>query len=88
MDYKHLDFRNGHPNAINLPEKPICFEEMKKLSEKLSVGIPHVRVDFYEVNGRIYFGEMTLFHWSGLVPFEPEAWDYTFGSWLRLPDKK
>ncbi|MBQ5912167.1 MAG: hypothetical protein IIW93_03595, partial [Bacteroidaceae bacterium] len=37
----------------------------------LSKGIPHVRVDFYEVDGQIYFGELTLYHWSGLVDFEP-----------------
>lgn len=87
MEYNHLDVRNGHPNASILPEKPSCFDEMKQLAEKLSAGIPHVRVDFYEVDGRVYFGEMTLFHWSGLVPFEPEQWDFTFGSWLKLPDK-
>lgn len=87
MEYNHLDVRNGHPNAAALPQKPECFEKMKELAASLSEGIPHVRVDFYEVDGRVYFGEMTLFHWSGLVPFEPEEWDYTFGSWLTLPDK-
>lgn len=87
MDYYHLPFQNGHPNANTLPQKPVCFEEMKRLAATLSEGIPHVRVDFYEVNGSIYFGEMTLFHWSGLVPFEPKEWDDTFGSWLTLPDK-
>ncbi len=87
MAYNHLDFRNGHPNARNLPQKPVCFEQMQQLAAKLSEGIPHVRVDFYEVNGNVYFGEMTLFHWSGLVPFQPEEWDYTFGSWLTLPEE-
>ena len=85
MEYNHLPFQNGHPNAYTLPQKPVCFEEMKQLAATLSKGIPHVRVDFYEVNGKIYFGELTLFHWSGLVPFQPEEWDYTFGSWLTLP---
>ena len=62
--------------------------EMKDLAEKLSKGIPQVRVDFYEVNGKVYFGEMTFFHWSGFKPFEPEKWDEIFGSWINLPDKK
>lgn len=88
MDYHHLPFTNGHPNAKVLPEKPKCFEEMKQLAAKLSVGMPHVRVDFYEVNGRVYFGEFTFSHWGGLKPFEPEEWDYKFGSWIKLPDRK
>lgn len=85
MDYNHLDMRHGHPNAEVLPQKPVCFEKMRELAEKLSVGIPQVRVDFYEVDGKVYFGELTFFHHGGLVPFEPEEWDYTFGSWIKLP---
>lgn len=88
MDYNHLPFTNGHPNAKILPERPQCFEEMKALAAKLSEGIPHVRVDFYEVNGQVYFGEMTYSHWGGMTPFEPEEWDYKFGSWIKLPAKR
>jgi len=83
-EYNHLDFTNGHPNAKVCPAKPVNFDKMKELACKLSKGIPHVRVDFYEVNGRIYFGELTLSHWSGMVPFEPEKWDYIFGNWIKL----
>ena len=88
MDFNHLDFRNGHPNATVAIEKPVCFDEMRRLAEVLSQGIPHVRVDFYEVNGKVYFGELTFAHWSGLVPFEPEEWDKTLGDWLQLPQKQ
>lgn len=88
MEYNHLPITNGHPNADTPPLKPKCFEDMKVLAEKLSVGIPHLRVDFYEVNGKVYFGELTFSHWSGLVPFKPEEWDYKFGEWLELPMKK
>ncbi len=87
MDYNHLDFRNGHPNAKIYPEKPKTFDEMKRIAAVLSEGIPQVRVDLYEVNGKIYFGEMTFFHWSGFVPFEPEEWDKNFGDWIKLPRK-
>lgn len=87
-NFNHLDFRNGHPNADSLPHKPKQFELMKKLAGELSVDIPQVRVDFYEVNGKVYFGEMTFFHWSGMTPFEPEKWDDIFGSWINLPDKR
>lgn len=87
-DFNHLPFTNGHPNAAKYPEKPKCFDEMKKLAKKLSEGIPQVRVDLYECNGKVYFGEMTFFHWSGLVPFKPEQWDRTFGDWIKLPPKR
>ncbi len=85
-NFNHLPFTNGHPNAAILPKKPICFDEMKFLAAKLSKGIPHVRVDFYEVDGKVYFGEMTFFHWSGFTPFVPEEWDYKFGEWIKLPN--
>lgn len=84
-EFNHLPFTNGHPNAKILPEKPECFEQMKELAAKLSKGFPQVRVDFYEVNGKVYFGEMTFAHWSGLKPFDPEEWDLTFGQWMQLP---
>lgn len=85
MKYNHLEIRNGHPNAEILPDKPQQFEQMQELARKLSKGIPHVRVDFYEVDGRIYFGEITFYHWSGMIPFEPKEWDKTFGEWITLP---
>lgn len=88
MDFNHLDMRHGHPNAPHLPEKPKCFEEMKVLAAKLSKGYPHIRVDLYEVNGKVYFGELTLFHHTGMVNFEPEKWDDIFGSWLDLSQIK
>lgn len=88
MDYNHLPFTNGHPNAVVPPQKPIKFDEMKLLAGKLSYGIPHVRIDFYEVNGHVYFGEMTFSHWGGMTPFEPEEWDYKLGGWIHLPNQK
>ena len=88
MDFNHLPFTNGHPNATKKIEKPRGFEEMKQLAAKLSQGIPHVRVDFYDIKGKIYFGEMTFFHWSGMKSFVPVDWDYTFGSWIKLPNKE
>lgn len=87
-DFRHLDIRNGHPNADVPPAKPHSFDKMKEMAEKLSQGIPHLRVDFYEANGKIYFGELTFSHWSGFTPFEPEEWDFKFGQWLKLPSKK
>ena len=87
MNFNHLPFVNGHPNANKTIMKPKQFEMMKELCMKLSKNIPQVRVDFYECEGNIYFGELTFFHWGGMVPFKPEEWDYTFGSWIRLPEQ-
>lgn len=84
MDYNHLDIINGHSNAPQQPAKPKNFDKMIKFAEMLSKDIPHVRVDFYEVNGKLYFGELTFYHWSGLVPFEPEEWDYKLGDMIDL----
>lgn len=88
MEFNHLPFTIDHDMAPVPPEKPACFEEMKKLAAKLSEGTPQLRVDFYEVDGRVYFGEMTFFHCTGMHPFHPEEWDRKFGEWVELPDKE
>lgn len=83
-NFNHLPFTNGHPNATKPIKKPESFQQMKDLAEKLSQKIPHVRVDFYCTNGKIYFGELTFFHWGGFKRFEPEEWDFKFGEWFKL----
>ena len=85
LKFNHLNIRQHYPNAKEV-RKPINFEKMIELSRKLSKGFPHVRVDFYEVEGRIYFGELTFYHFSGFQPFIPNKWDKIFGDWLKLPD--
>lgn len=84
-EFQHLPFKQGHPIATKEIKKPVGFERMLELSRKLSKGFPHVRVDLYDINGHIYFGELTFFHFSGNVPFEPDEWDYKVGEWLKLP---
>lgn len=88
MEFNRMDFRNGHPNSEGaLPAKPLNFEKMRELAEELSKDTPSLSVDFYEVDGKIFFGELTFFHWGGLMPFEPEKWDRTLGDWIKLPPK-
>ncbi len=67
-------------------DKPIHFEEMLQLAKKLADDIPFVRTDFYEINGKVYFGEMTFFPASGFSGFEPEEWDKKLGEWIKLPE--
>ena len=66
-------------------EKPIHFDEMLYVAAQLSKGIPHVRVDLYNVNGKIYFGELTFFHGSGMEKFDSIEWDYKLGNLIKLP---
>lgn len=87
LEWNHLPFVNGHLHARKKIPRPQALDEMLSISRKLSQGIPHVRIDLYEISGKVYFGEMTFFHFSGLVPFVPDEWDYTIGTWLNLPPK-
>lgn len=86
-EFNHLPFRQGHDHAKVTPKKPENFELMKKLAAQLSQGMSHVRVDLYDLGDKVLFGELTLFHFSGMVPFEPEEWDYKFGNFISLPKK-
>ena len=86
--FNHLPIINGHPNADIENEKPKDFEKMIYIAEKLSEGLPHVRVDLYYINEQIYFGEITITHFGGFTPLEPDEWEYIFGKWIELPKKK
>lgn len=65
-------------------KKPDCFEEMLDYARILSKGIPHVRVDFYYVDNKIYFGELTFYHGSGFEKFTPDSLGYEFGKWIHI----
>jgi len=84
MDFNHLDMINIHPQADVIPSKPEMFEEMKEIAAKLSKGIRFVRIDLYELNGKIYFGEYTFFHGGGFRRCEPEEWERRLGDWINL----
>lgn len=79
----HAGFQGKAP--ITEPEeRPKQLKEMLELAKKLSKGIPFVRVDFYIINEKIYFGEMTFFHMSGCGKFTPDSFDKTLGDMLSL----
>lgn len=84
--WNHLDvMRINHSNSSETIPKPIRLDEMLELSEKLSKSIPFVRTDFYEVDGKVYFGEMTFYPASGFEKFIPDEYDDLFGEWLKIP---
>lgn len=85
MEFNHLPFWNRYRNGVKEIIKPKGFDEMVRLASELSKDIPHVRVDFYDINGKVYFGELTLYHASGYAEFHPEKYDEVFGEWLKLP---
>ena len=87
-DFNWLDFTWGYSHAEVHPQKPEQFEKMIAIAEKLAKGLPHIRVDLYDCNGKIYFGELTFFDGSGFDKIEPEEWDYKIGNMLELPPKK
>jgi hypothetical protein len=83
-NWNKLDFTWGAPKPTVYPTKPEHFSEMLEIAEELSKGIPHVRVDLYNVDGKIYFGELTFYDGSGMQAFEPRQWDYKFGEYINL----
>lgn len=84
IDFNHIDLRIDHENAPATPAMPKNFEKMIEFSRVLAQGTKHLRVDFYEVNGKLYTGELTFFHCGGLKPFITESWDAILGSWIPL----
>lgn len=84
MDFNPLSINHGFAKADIEFSKPEGFEIMKELAAKLSRGIPFVRVDFFYVNGKVYFGEYTFYDWGGMQPFQSKEWDIKLGSWINL----
>ncbi len=87
MDFQHLELTMGHPNAPVSPDKPLNFEKMKEFASILAEGTIHLRVDFYEVDGNLYFGELTFYQDSGFAHIKPESWNKLLGDWIILPPK-
>lgn len=85
MSFNHLPVKQQTKNSETEIKKPKGFEEMIKIARKLSKGLPHVRVDLYDINGQIYFGELTFYHNGGHEPFIPDSFDMDLGAFLNLP---
>ena len=86
--WRHLDIRNGHPNAAVAPARPAHFEQMLRMSEALAGDFPQVRLDFYETpDGRVFFGEYTFYHWGGFVPFDPDEADLRLGEYFKISNR-
>ncbi len=87
-DWKKMPFERHYKASTKKIKKPINFDLMLKLSKTMSENIPFVRIDWYEINGKLYFGEYTFYPGDGLEEFSPEIWDEKLGNLINLPIKK
>lgn len=86
LDWKFAPFgRSDYKPFEKLPRKPENLQAMIEIAKKLSDGFPFLRVDLYEIKGKIYFSELTLSPCSGMMPFSPWEWDERLGLELMLP---
>lgn len=83
-DWNKMPFTRSYPFSTKPIPRPQNYQEMITLAEELSKGLRFVRVDFYEVNGQLYFGELTFFPGSGFEKFTPDYWDDTIGDWIKI----
>lgn len=83
--WQHIDVkRTGHDNFAQIINKPETLDEMLQCFEILGKNISFLRTDWYEINGKLYFGELTFFPASGFNTFNPEVYDVEFGKMLKI----
>ena len=83
-NFNRLPFRMDDEPSETMPQKPACLEEMLSYAQKLSQGMPFLRVDMYLVNDQVYIGELTFYHYGGYIPFDPPEWDLKLGKKIDL----
>lgn len=88
MEFNLLPVIETRPNAPHEVKKPENFERMVEIARKLSQPFPFCRVDLYNVDGKIYFGEITFYHGGGCNNIQPEEWDLKIGSWIDINNPK
>ncbi len=88
IEWNLLDLRQNFPNSEHPLPKPKTLSEMLDLSRKCSKGFPFIRVDWYEVNGHVFFSEFTFYTDAGYQPFYPDEWDERLGTMIDLTSLK
>lgn len=79
--------RPDHDEIKHIIEKPDNFEEMINIAKTLSQNLHFLRVDLYNIDGKIYFSELTFYPGSGFSEFSPREWELNIGSWIKIPDE-
>lgn len=86
--WNDLEIESDCPCAKGITfEKPVNYDKMLNIAKMLSEDFPAVRVDLYNIEGKIYFGELTFFPWSGYVSYNPDSFDFEMGSKFKLPER-
>lgn len=83
-EWNKMPFQRKNEGSNRILKKPNKFEKMIELAEILSKEMPFARIDFYDVDDRIYFGEITLYPAGGFKRFDPDEYDKILGDWLEL----
>lgn len=83
-EWNRMPFERHYKQEKNEIPKPEKYDEMIKIAEKLSKGFPFVRIDLYEVDGKIFFGEYTFYPGGGFEEFSSVEWDEKLGEWINL----
>ena len=79
-DFNKLEVsRNDEFHQTEAMPKPINYNHMVAIAEKIAEKFPHVRVDLYNISGKIYFGELTFYDGSGYMEFTPDSFDFELG---------
>ena len=84
LNWEKMTFTRHYPSSDIKINKPINYDKMLDFSKKLSENIPFVRVDWYEINGKLYFGELTFYPGCGFEEFEHKEWDLKIGKYIDL----
>ena len=87
MDWNHMPFvglNPGVPNGMTPVKCPDNIDDMKRICKQLAKDIPFVRIDLYEVKGKVYFGEITFYPASGFGTFTPSEWNLKLGDMICL----
>lgn len=91
MNFNYISMNVDQPTRPDIKvNRPETFEKMKTYAEILAKPFPHCRIDFYSIDGRVYFGEITFYHGGGCRQFYPNEWNIIFGDLIELQsiDKK
>ena len=86
-EWNQIKVNFSNSDCTKTAERPANLEEMISIAKNLSAGFPLARVDLFSINGRLYFGEITFFPWSGYMTFDPDSFDYKLGDMFTLPEK-
>jgi len=82
--WRKIPMTRVFPSFQKKVKRPKNLKQMLKIASILSAGLPHVRVDLYNIDGKIYFGEMTFTSFAGVSAFKPKKYDFIFGKYFKL----